>query len=165
MFHFPLTFVARRVEDLAVILRRQVRRQQTNRGQGDRPVGQQRQDDRKLPRNASGLDASIGGVLGEAEDLRAVGEERRAALPEIEPPRVQFREPCAISISLTNAFSKKLASHEAAVALHFMHYNFCRVHQTLRVTSAKEAGISSYVWSIVEIVGLLDAADKNPRKM
>jgi hypothetical protein len=41
-----------------------------------------------------------------------------------------------------------------------MHYNFCRVHQTLRVTPAMEAGISSHVWSIAEIVGLLDAADK-----
>jgi len=60
---------------------------------------------------------------------------------------------------LTNGFSKKLANHEAAVALHFMHYNFCRVHQTLRVTPAMEAGISSHVWSIAEIVGLLDATE------
>ncbi len=61
---------------------------------------------------------------------------------------------------LTNAFSKKVENHAAAVALHFMYYNFCRVHQTLRVTPAMEAGISSHVWSLVEIVGLLDAADK-----
>ncbi len=56
---------------------------------------------------------------------------------------------------LTNAFSKKLANHEAAIALHYMHYNFARVHQTLRVTPAMEAGVSSHVWSIAEIVGLL----------
>jgi hypothetical protein len=61
---------------------------------------------------------------------------------------------------LTNAFSKKIENHTAAVALHFMYYNFCRVHQTLRVTPAMEAGISSHVWSITEIVGLLDVADK-----
>ncbi len=61
---------------------------------------------------------------------------------------------------LTNGFSKKLANHEAAVALHFMHYNFCRVHQTLRVTPAMEAGLSSHVWSLVELVSLLDAADQ-----
>jgi hypothetical protein len=54
---------------------------------------------------------------------------------------------------LTNAFSKKVENHAAAVALHFMHYNFCRVHQTLRVTPAMEAGISSRVGSIAEIVG------------
>src|SRR5439155_11895554 len=42
---------------------------------------------------------------------------------------------------LTNAFSKKLENHEAAIALHFMHYNFCRIHSTLRVTPAIEAGV------------------------
>jgi IS1 family transposase len=56
---------------------------------------------------------------------------------------------------LTNAFSKKLENHRHAVALHFMHYNFCRVHQTLRVTPAMEAGIADHVWSIEEVVGLL----------
>src|SRR6188474_1679852 len=59
---------------------------------------------------------------------------------------------------LTNAFSKKIENHEHAIALHFMHYNFCRVHQTLRVTPAMEAGLSTRVWSIAELVGLLDAA-------
>ena len=57
---------------------------------------------------------------------------------------------------LTNAFSKKLDNHEAAIALHFMHYNFARVHQTLRVTPAMEAGISDHVWSIEEIVNLMN---------
>jgi IS1 family transposase len=57
---------------------------------------------------------------------------------------------------LTNAFSKKLDNHKAAVALHFMHYNFARIHQTLRVTPAMEAGVSDHVWSIEEIVGLLE---------
>jgi len=58
---------------------------------------------------------------------------------------------------LTNAFSKKVENHAAAVALWFMYYNFCRVHQTLRVTPAMEAGISDHVWSIEELVGLLEA--------
>ena len=56
---------------------------------------------------------------------------------------------------LTNAFSKKLANHAAMVSLYFMYYNFGRVHQTLRVTPAMEAGIADHVWSIEEIVGLL----------
>ena len=56
---------------------------------------------------------------------------------------------------LTNAFSKKLANHEYSVALHFMHYNFCRVHQTLRVTPAMEAGLADHVWEIEELVALL----------
>jgi IS1 family transposase len=57
---------------------------------------------------------------------------------------------------LTNAFSKKLENHAAMVALYFMFYNFGRVHQTLRVTPAMEAGLANHVWSIEEIVGLLD---------
>ncbi len=57
---------------------------------------------------------------------------------------------------LTNAFSKKLGNHEAAIALHYMHYNFCRIHKTLRVTPAMEAGIANHVWAIEELVGLLD---------
>lgn len=56
---------------------------------------------------------------------------------------------------LTNAFSKKVENHEAAVALHFMHYNFCRVHQTLRVTPAMAAGVTDHVWEIADLVGLL----------
>jgi IS1 family transposase len=58
---------------------------------------------------------------------------------------------------LTNAFSKKVENLSHAVALHFMHYNFARVHQTLRVTPAMEAGVADHVWSIAEIVALLDA--------
>lgn len=56
---------------------------------------------------------------------------------------------------LTNAFSKKLENHIAAVALHFMHYNFCRIHQTLRVTPAMAAGVSDHVWEIEELLALL----------
>jgi hypothetical protein len=56
---------------------------------------------------------------------------------------------------LTNAFSKKLENHEHSVALHFMYYNFCRIHQTLRVTPAMEAGVADHVWSVEEIVALL----------
>lgn len=56
---------------------------------------------------------------------------------------------------LTNAFSKKAENHVHSVALHYMFYNFCRVHQTLRVTPAMEAGLSNHVWGIEELVALL----------
>jgi IS1 family transposase len=56
---------------------------------------------------------------------------------------------------LTNAFSKKLDNHGHAVAVYFMYYNFCRVHQTLRVTPAMEAGLTDRVWEIDELVTLL----------
>jgi len=57
---------------------------------------------------------------------------------------------------LTNAFSKKVENHGWAVALYFMHYNFCRIHQTLRVTPAMEVGIADHVWTLAELVGLLE---------
>jgi IS1 family transposase len=56
---------------------------------------------------------------------------------------------------LTNGFSKKIENHGHAVALHFMHYNFVRVHKTLRVTPAMEAGIADHVWSLEELVSIL----------
>lgn len=56
---------------------------------------------------------------------------------------------------LTNGFSKKVENHAAAVALYAMHYNFARIHQTLRVTPAMQAGVSDHVWSLAEIVALL----------
>ena len=56
---------------------------------------------------------------------------------------------------LTNGFSKKLENHGHAVALYFMHYNFCRVHKTLRVTPAMEAGLADHVWSVEELVTLM----------
>ena len=56
---------------------------------------------------------------------------------------------------LTNGFSKKAENHAHAVALHYMHYNYCRVHQSLRVTPAMEAGLADHVWSLEELVALL----------
>ena len=53
---------------------------------------------------------------------------------------------------LTNAFSKKLENHKAAMALHFAHYNLCRVHRSLRVTPAMEAGITDHVWTVEELL-------------
>ncbi len=59
---------------------------------------------------------------------------------------------------LTNGFSKKIENHIHQLSLHYMWYNFGRVHQTLRVTPAMAAGVSDHVWSIAEIIGLLDQA-------
>lgn len=58
---------------------------------------------------------------------------------------------------LTNAFSKKMENLRAAVALHFMYYNFVRVHQSLGVTPAVKAGIAAKKWEITDILGLLDS--------
>ena len=64
---------------------------------------------------------------------------------------------------LTNAFSKKLENHAAAVALHFFHYNFCRPHLTLKgKTPAQAAGVTSRRWTIEDVIRLLDEA-QNPK--
>ena len=57
---------------------------------------------------------------------------------------------------LSNGFSKKVENHEHSVAIHYMNYNFCRIHQTLRVTPAMEAGITDHVWTLAEVIALLD---------
>ena len=61
---------------------------------------------------------------------------------------------------LTNAFSKKVENHAHSVALHYMHYNFCRIHRTLRVTPAMEAGLTSRVWELEDVVRLLERAEE-----
>jgi IS1 family transposase len=56
---------------------------------------------------------------------------------------------------LTNGFSKKVDNHRHSVSLHYMFYNFCRIHQTLKVTPAMEAGITDHVWSVEELCALM----------
>src|SRR5205807_5809978 len=60
---------------------------------------------------------------------------------------------------LTNGFSKKIDNLQAAVALHFMYYNFCKVHLSLRMTPAMKAGKASKVFEIADIVGLLNGIE------
>jgi IS1 family transposase len=65
---------------------------------------------------------------------------------------------------LTNAFSKKLQNHALSVALHYMNYNFCRIHKTLRVTPAMAAGVTDRLWEISDVVGILEAWEAAERK-
>jgi hypothetical protein len=65
---------------------------------------------------------------------------------------------------LTNAFSKKVENHAHAIALHFMHYNFARIHQTLRSAPAMKAGVTDHLWSIEEIVLLLEAEEAKQKR-
>ncbi|MGE3624486.1 MAG: IS1 family transposase, partial [Bdellovibrionales bacterium] len=57
---------------------------------------------------------------------------------------------------LTNAFSKKVENHAHAIALHFMHYNFCRIHKSLRVSPAMAAGVSETLWTLEDVVNMMD---------
>jgi hypothetical protein len=58
---------------------------------------------------------------------------------------------------LTNGYSKKTENHRHSMALHFMHYNFCRLHSTIRVTPAMAAGLTDHVWEISDLVRLIDS--------
>lgn len=64
---------------------------------------------------------------------------------------------------LTNGFSKKLENHAYAVSLHFMYYNFCRIHQTLRVTPAMAAKVTDKLWDVEDIVALIDSMTPAPK--
>jgi hypothetical protein len=57
---------------------------------------------------------------------------------------------------LTNAFSKKVENHVHALAIYFMHYNFVRIHQTLRITPAMAAGVTQKLWSMEDVVAIVD---------
>jgi len=65
---------------------------------------------------------------------------------------------------LTNAFSKKIDSHIDALSLYFVYYNFARIHKTLKMSPAMAAGISDKLWSMEDIVALVDAREDAPKK-
>ena len=64
---------------------------------------------------------------------------------------------------LTNAFSKKLDNHVAAIALYFVFYNLCRIHKTLRVSPAMAAGVSDRLWSLEDVVSKIDELAGPPK--
>jgi hypothetical protein len=104
-------------------------------------------------------------------DLKIVSgnpDQKHVSTSFVERQNLSMRMSIRRFTRLTNAFSKKVENHVAAVAIWLMYYNFCRVHQTLRVTPAMEAGISNHVWSVQEMCDLLPeafSAHKVERKM
>jgi hypothetical protein len=90
------------------------------------------------------------------EVIRGNPDDRHISTSYVERQNLTMRMSMRRFTRLTNAFSKKIENHGYAVALHFAYYNFCCVHQTLRVTPAMEALLSDHIWSIEELVGLLD---------
>jgi hypothetical protein len=81
-----------------------------------------------------------------------VGLPSRISTSYIERQNLTLRMQQRRFTRLTNAFSKKLENHVAAVALYVAHYNFCRVHETLRVTPAMQLGVTEHIWTIGELV-------------
>jgi IS1 family transposase len=99
---------------------------------------------------------SPGVVIGtESHVVTGKPDPRHISTSFVERQNLTMRMSMRRFTRLTNGFSKKIENHEAMLAVYFAHYNFCRVHQTLRVTPAMEAGISDHIWSIEELVQLL----------
>jgi IS1 family transposase len=98
--------------------------------------------------------AKITGISKEV--IRGNPDHQHISTSYVERQNLTMRMSMRRFTRLTNGFSKKVENHAHAVALHFMHYNFARVHKTLRVTPAMEAGLATRVWSLEQIVGLLD---------
>jgi hypothetical protein len=93
---------------------------------------------------------------------RGVPDPKHVSTSYVERQNLTMRMSMRRFTRLTNGFSKKIANHGHAVALYFMYYNFCRVHQTLRVTPAMEAGMADHVWTIEELVGPLSENTNQP---
>lgn len=64
--------------------------------------------------------------------------------------------PCTVFTRPTTAFSKRIKNHVHTLALHYLHYNFCRIHQSLRVTPAMETGVTDRLWEIADIVRFVE---------
>jgi IS1 family transposase len=89
------------------------------------------------------------------DDIRGNPDPKHISTSYAERMNLQIRMGMRRFTRLTNAHSKKIENHQHALALYFMFYNFARIHSTLRVTPAMEAGIADHVWGIEEIVGLI----------
>lgn len=98
-----------------------------------------------------------------AEQQRIIGKPKNEDISTsyVERQNLTMRMHMRRFTRLTNAFSKKLENHMAAISLHFMFYNFCRIHKTLRVTPAMEAGIADHVWNIAEVLEMVETARKS----
>lgn len=97
-----------------------------------------------------------------AEEIAGRPERKHISTSYVERQNLTMRMHMRRFARLTNGFSKKLENHVAAVSLHFMYYNFVRIHQTLRITPAMAAGVTDRVWEVSDIVKLLDEKAEKP---
>lgn len=93
----------------------------------------------------------------ETKIIRGNPDRKRIGTSYVERQNLTMRMSMRRFTRLTNAFSKKVENHIAAVSLHTMYYNFVRIHQTLRTTPAMAAGVTDRLWEIDDIIRLLEA--------
>ncbi|MGO9095057.1 MAG: IS1 family transposase [Bryobacteraceae bacterium] len=99
------------------------------------------------------------GVCIGAEKQTAIGNPDHEKIPTsyVERQNLSMRMGMRRFTRLTNAFSKKVENHAAAIAVYLMYYNFCRKRQTIKTTPAMAAGIADHAWSVAEVVALADS--------
>lgn len=90
--------------------------------------------------------------------------EKHISTSHVERQNLSMRMGMRRFTRLTNGFSKKIENHEYALAIYFMHYNFARIHSSLRVSPAMAAGISDKLWSLDDMVALIEANEQPPKK-
>jgi len=92
----------------------------------------------------------------ERMEIRGAPDPEHISTSYVERQNLAMRMGMRRFTRLTNAFSKKLENHMHALAIYFMHYNFVRIHQTLRCTPSMEAGVTDRLWSIKDMVAMVD---------
>jgi IS1 family transposase len=91
----------------------------------------------------------------QVESIQGNPDPARVSTSYVERSNLSMRMGLRRYTRLTNAHSKKLENHCAALAIYFMHYNFARIHSTIRCSPAMAAGVTPHLWSVAEIVALL----------
>jgi hypothetical protein len=96
---------------------------------------------------------SPGAIIGmETQVIRGNPDPERISTSFVERQNLTLRMGIRRMTRLTNAYSKRFRNHAAAIALHVAHYNFCRVHETLRMTPAMAIGVAKHIWTIGELI-------------
>ena len=90
------------------------------------------------------------------KEIQGEPDPKRISTSYIERQNLTMRMSMRRYTRLTNGFSRKLENHAAATAIHFMHYNFARIHRTIRMSPAMAAGVTETLWTVRDIVGLLE---------
>jgi IS1 family transposase len=93
------------------------------------------------------------------ETVCGAPEDRHISTSYVERSNLTIRMGIRRYTRLTNGFSKKLENHVAMTTLFFVHYNYCRIHKTLRVTPAMQAGLTDRVWELADLIGLVEAKE------
>lgn len=91
-------------------------------------------------------------------------DERHISTSYVERQNLTMRMGMRRFTRLTNGFSKKVENHAHALAIYFMHYNFARIHSSLRVSPAMAAGVTDRLWSLEDVAGLVEANELPPKK-